>query len=227
MSYSGDLLTSLTHAIATPIADDLAIASLQGAESLYRELEIWTQDETEVPHMINLCISEGLLSQVLEKAHLHSQQEGSQLNTNSAALLLTLSLQADTTDLRIRMELSRVIYTLSITGDVRILDLLTGWLVEVLYRFPWIWPTVRRARTIPLLMTRIDSIGHKSQNDLSDMKSGLRAVLSLCRLYQDPSYCRDVLNTGLHLLLQTAEKARLMQISRPNNGDPVGRLVLA
>jgi len=34
MSFSGDLLTSLTHAIAIPLADDLTIASLQGAESL-------------------------------------------------------------------------------------------------------------------------------------------------------------------------------------------------
>jgi len=68
--------------------------------------------------MIPLLISEGLLSQVLEKTRLYSQREGSQFNTNAAALLLTLSLRANTTDLRIRMELSRAIHTLSVEGDV-------------------------------------------------------------------------------------------------------------
>jgi len=44
MSFSRDLITSLTHAIATALAGDLTIASLQGAESLYREFEVkpWT-----------------------------------------------------------------------------------------------------------------------------------------------------------------------------------------
>jgi len=142
LSFSGDLLTSLTHAIAIPLADDLTIASLQGAESLYRELEVkpWTPNEIEVPTMITLLISEGLLSQMLVKTRLYSQGEGSQFNTDAAALLLTLSLRANTTDLRIRMELSRAIHTLSVEGDVPIFDLLTGWLEDALLRFPWIWP---------------------------------------------------------------------------------------
>ena len=67
MSFSRDLLASLTHAIANPLADNLAIVSLQGVESLYTKLEVkpWTTDEREVLTMINLIISEGLLSHVL------------------------------------------------------------------------------------------------------------------------------------------------------------------
>jgi len=37
MSVSGDLLTSLTHPITNPLAEDLNTLSLQGVESLYRE----------------------------------------------------------------------------------------------------------------------------------------------------------------------------------------------
>jgi len=83
MSFSGDLLASLTHAIATPLADDLAIASLQGVESLYTELEVkpWTPDEMEVPTMITLLISEGLLSHVLVKTRQYSQRQEPQSNT--------------------------------------------------------------------------------------------------------------------------------------------------
>jgi len=226
ISFSGDLLTSLTHAIATPLTDDMTIASLQGVMSLYRELEVSTKDETEVPTMINLLISEGMLSLVLEKTRLYSQRVGSQPYTDTVALLLTLSLRAVTTDLSIRTELCRVIHILSIEGDVRMHDLLIGCLKNALLRFPWIRPTVRKARTIPLLMTRIDLIGQKSHNDLSDMKSGLWVVLVLNWLCQDPSCCSEILDAGPHLLLQTADKARLMQIFRTDKGDPVGRVDL-
>jgi len=99
--------------------------------------------------MITLLISERLLSQVLEKTRLYSQVEGSQLNTNTAALLLTLSLKAHTTDARIRMELSRAIHILSGGWTGQIQDLLTGWPENALFRFPWIWPIIRKARTIP------------------------------------------------------------------------------
>jgi len=69
LSFSGDLLTSLTHAITNPLADDLNIVSLQGVESLYRELEVkqWTRDELAMPTMITLLISEVLLSQVWKR----------------------------------------------------------------------------------------------------------------------------------------------------------------
>jgi len=37
LSFSGDLLTSLTYAITNPLAEDLNILSLLGVESLYRQ----------------------------------------------------------------------------------------------------------------------------------------------------------------------------------------------
>jgi len=79
LSFSGDLLTSLTHAITNPLADDLNIVSLQGVESLYREfseVKQWMRDGPAVRTMITLLISEGLLSKVLEKTRLYSQVEG-------------------------------------------------------------------------------------------------------------------------------------------------------
>jgi len=131
------------------------------------------------------------------------------------------------------MELSRAIHILSGGGTGQILDLLTGWLEDAPLRFPWIWPTVRKvrtleiiidlpfgfpinniislkARTIPLLMTRMESTCHALQNNPSNLVSGLRATDVLCLLCQDPNYCSDVLNSGTHLLLQTADNARLM-----------------
>jgi len=45
-------------------------------------------------------------------------------------------------------------------------------------------------------MTRMDSTCHRSQNELSDMKSGLLAADVLCLLCQDLSYCNDVLDIG-------------------------------
>jgi len=70
LSFSGDLLTSLTHAITNPLADDLNIVSLQGVESLYRkflEVKQWMRDGPAVQTMITFLISEGLLSKVLER----------------------------------------------------------------------------------------------------------------------------------------------------------------
>ena len=227
LSFSGDLLTSLTHAITNPLADDLNILSLQGVESLYREfLEVkrWMRDGPAVQTMTTLLISEGLLSMVLEKTRLYSQVEEYQLNTNTAALLLTLSLRAHTTDARIRMELSRAIHILSGGGTGQIQDLLTGWLEDALLRLPWIWLTVRKARTIPLLMTRMEFTCHALQNKPSNLLFGLRATDVLCHLCQDPSYYSDVLNSGNHLLLQTDYNARLMQMVRPDKEDLIGSL---
>jgi len=211
MSFSRDLLASLTHAIATPLADDLAIASLQAVESLYTELEVksWTPEEMEVTTMINLLISEGLLSHVLRKTRQYSQRQEPQPYTDAAALLLTLSLRANTTDFRIRMELSQAIHTLSVVGKVQILDLLIGWLEDALLGFPWIWLTVRDTRTIPLLINRMDSTCHQAQK-LSDMNLGLRAADVLCLLCQDASFSNDILDIGTHHLIQTADKARKM-----------------
>jgi len=172
LSFSGDLLTSLTHAITNPLADDLNTLSLQGAESLYREFQDvkrWMRDGPEVKSMITLLISEGLLAKVLEKTLFYNQVKGSQINTSTADLLLTLSLKAHTTDTRVRMVLSRTVHILSEEWTELIQDLLTGWLQEALFRFPWIWPTVRKARTIPLFMARVEFTCHRLQNKPSNM----------------------------------------------------------
>jgi len=96
MSASGNLLTSLAHAITNPLAEDLNTLSLQGAESLYREfldVKRWNWDGPGVNSMITLLISKGLLAKVLEKTLLYNEVEGSQINTSTADLLLTLSLK--------------------------------------------------------------------------------------------------------------------------------------
>jgi len=227
LSFSGDLLTSLTHAITNPLSDDLNIVTLQGAESLYREfleLKRWMQDGPAVQTMITLLISEGLMSKVLEKTRLYSQVEESQLNTNTDALLLTLSLKSHTRDIRIRRELCRAIHILSGGWTGQIQDLLTGWLENALFRFPWIWPTVRKARTLPLLMTRVEFTWHAFQHQPLNLQFGLRAIDVLWHLCQDPSYSNDVLNIGNHSLLPMVNNARLMQMVRPGKEDIIGSL---
>jgi len=136
LAFSGDLLTSLTHAITYPLAEDLYILSLQGVESLYRgflEENRQMRDEPAVLTMITLLISDGLLAKVLEKTLLYCQEEGSQTNTKAADLLLSLSLEAHITDARVRMELSRAIHILSGGWAELIQDLLIGWLQEALF----------------------------------------------------------------------------------------------
>ena len=118
------------------------------------------------------------------------------------------------------MELNQAVYTLSVEGDVPTLDLLPGWLEDALPEFHWMWPTVGKANTIPLLINRLDSTCHQTHK-LSDMNRGLRAVEVLCLLCQDFSFCKDILEIGTHRLLQTADKARRMQMSRPDEHDPV------
>jgi len=118
------------------------------------------------------------------------------------------------------MELNQAIHTLSVEGDVPTLDLLIGWLEDALPGFHWIWPTVRNAKTIPLLINRLDSSCHQTLK-LSDINRGLRAVEVLCLLCQDFSFCKDILDTGTHRLLQTADKARKMQMFRTGKYDPV------
>jgi len=143
--------------------------------------------------MITLVISEGLLANVLEKTLLYSQVQG-ETKTKKADLLSTLSLKAHTTDARVRMDLSRAVHILSDGWTELIQNLHTGWLQEALFRFPWIWPTVRKARKIPLLMARVVFTCHTLQNKPSNLLFGLRAIDILCHLCQDPRYCSDVLN---------------------------------
>ena len=90
------------------------------------EVKPWTPDEREVLTMINLIISEGLLSHVLNTTRQHSQSQEFQPYTDAAGLLLTLSLRANTAEVRIRMELNQAIHTLSVEGDVPTLDLLSA-----------------------------------------------------------------------------------------------------
>jgi hypothetical protein len=89
MSFSRDLLASVTHAIAHPLMDGLATVSLQGVESLYTELEanLLTPEEAAVETMINLIVSKGLLSHVLIKTRQQSQSQESQPYTDAALLL--------------------------------------------------------------------------------------------------------------------------------------------
>jgi len=211
MSASEDLLNSLTHAITNPLAEDLNILSLLGVESLYREfldVKRWNRDGPGVKNMITVFISEGLLAKVLEKTLLYNQTEGPQINTSTAHLLLTLSLKAYTTDTRVRAEMSRAIHILSEGWAEQIHDPLTGWLQEALFRFPWIWPTARRARVIPLFMARVESTCHRLQNTSSNLIHGLMAIEILGHLYQD------------HI----ANNARLMQIVRPESENHIRRL---
>ena len=116
MAFSGDLFTSLTHAVSHPLAEDLYDLSLRGVESLYKGFLEENRQEREEPAvltMITVLTSEGLLAKVLDKTLLYCQEEGSQTSTKAADLLLSLSLEAHTTDVRVRMELSRAIHILS------------------------------------------------------------------------------------------------------------------
>jgi len=154
LSFSGDLLTSLTHAITNPLADELNILSLQGVESLYREIldvNERMRDEPAVLTMITLLISEGLLSKVLEKTRLYNQVEETHSITNTADLLSILSLRAHTTDTRIRTELGRAIHILSGGWTGHIQDLLTGWLEQALFNFPGSGPLYERPGLYPYL----------------------------------------------------------------------------
>jgi len=177
--------------------------------------------------MITLLISEGLLAKVLEKTLLYNQVEGSQINMSTADLLLTLSLKAHTKDARVRIELSRAVHILSRGWAEQIQDLLAGWLQDALFKLPWIWPTVTKARTIPLLMARAESTCHMLQNKPSNLIHGLRAIEILCHLCQDHSYCCDVLNIRTHSLLTTTNNARLMQMARPAGENHIGSLAQA
>ena len=184
----------------------------------------WNRDGPGVKTMITLLISEGLLAKVLEKTLLYNQEEGSQINTSTADLLLTLSLKAHTEDTRVRGEISRTVHILCRGWAEQIHDLLIDWLQEALFRSPWIWPTVRRAKAIPLLMARVESTCHMPQNKSSNLVHALHAIQILCHLSQEHSYGCDILNTRTHTLLTIANNARLMQIARPDRENHIRSL---
>jgi len=149
LASSGDLLTSLTYAVSHPLAEDLCDLSLQGVESVYGGFLNYLEPEPLVLTVITTLISEGLLATALDKTLLYCQKEGSQTSMKASKLLLTLSLEAPTTDARIRAELSHAVLILRKGWTGQSHDLLVGWLHEALFEFPWIWPTVQRANIIP------------------------------------------------------------------------------
>ena len=211
LAVSGDLLTSLTYAVSHPLAVDLYDLSLRGVESVYGGLlEYLELEEPTVRIMIKALISEGLLATVLDKTLLYCQEEGSPTSTKAAKLLLSLSLEAPTTDARIRTELSHAVLILSEGWSEQIHDLLVGWLHEALFKFPWIWSTAKRANIIPLLLARAGSAFHARPITPSALCQGLLAMMTLGHLCQDYSYCCDVFNTPNHSLLTIVDNARLL-----------------
>ena len=122
------------------------------------------------------------------------------------------------------MELSRAVHILSGGWAEQIKDLLIVWLQEALFKFPWIWPTVRKASIIPLLLAKVGSACHERQNKVLVFNHGLRAIEILCHLCQDHSYCRDVFDTPTHSLLTAIDNARLMQIDRTAGTNHIGTI---
>jgi len=173
---------------------------------------------------ITTLVSEGLLSAVLEKTLFYNQEEGPNNNTNTADLLLTLSLRAHTEDARVRLEISRAIHILSGGWTGHIHDLLIDWLQEGIHRFTWLWPTLQRANVIPLLMARVDSTRHLRQDKSSDLSRATQAMQILSWLSQEYSYGNNILSTRPHNLLTIADNARLMQMVRPDQGNQIRRV---
>jgi len=227
LAFSGDLLTSLTHAVSHPLAEVLYDFSLRGVESLYRGFLEENRQEREEPAvltMITVLISEGLLAKVLDKTLLYCQEEGSQTSTKATDLLLSLSLEAYTTDARVRMELSRAVHILSGGWAKQIQDRLIGWLQEALFKFPWIWPAAKRAYIIPLLLGRVGSACHARPNTASVLYQGLREIMILSHLCQDYSYCYDVFNTPNHCLLTIVDNVCLLQIDKTAGDTRIGNV---
>jgi len=190
---------------------------MQGAESIYREfLEVkhWSRDGPGVTSMVTTLVSELL----------YNQEEGLNKNTNTADLLLTLSLRAHTKDMRVREEISRAVYILSGGGSGQIHDLLITWLQEATHRFIWLWPTLKRAKIIPLLMAWVESTCHRRQDKTSDLTQAADAMQTLRRLSQEYSYGNDILSTQPHNLLAMSNNARLLQMVRPDRGNQIRRL---
>jgi len=161
--------------------------------------------------MITAIISEGLLATVLDKTLLHCQKEGSHTSTKAAKLLLSLSLEAPTSDARIRTELSHAVLILRDGWSEQIHDLLIDWLQEALCKFPWIWPTVKRANIIPLLLTRAGSAYYVKPITATALSQGLLAMTTLRQLCQDYTYCSEVFNAPNHSLLTIVDNVRLLQ----------------
>ena len=227
VSASGDLLTALTHAITNPLAEDVKTLSMQGVQSVYSELlevEQWSRDGPGVTSMITTLVSKGLLSTVLKKKLLDNQEEGLNKNTNTVDPLFTLILKAHTNDMRVREEISRAVHILSGGGTGQIHDLRITGLQEATHRFIWLWPTLKRAKVIPLLKTRVESTCHRRQDKTSDLTRAADAMRILRRLSQEYSYGNDILSTKPHNFLTISDNARLLHMVRPDRGNQIRRL---
>jgi len=93
-----------------------------------------------------------------------------------------------------------------------------------MFRFPWLWPTLRRAKVIPLLMARVESACHRLQDNSSDLVHALHAIQILCLLSQEYSYGYDILSTKPHTLRTIANNTRLIQMARPDRENHIRRL---
>ena len=119
-------------------------------------------------------------------------------------------MESPTSDARIRTELSHAVLILREGWSEQIHDLLIGWLQEALYKFPWIWPTVKRANIIPLLLTRAGSAYYVRPITATALFHGLLAMTTLCQLCQDYTYCSEVFKAPNHSLLTIVDNARLL-----------------
>jgi len=93
-----------------------------------------------------------------------------------------------------------------------------------MFRSSWIWPTLRRAKVIPLLMARVESVCHILQDNSSNLVHALHAIQILCLLSQEYSFCCDILSTKPHTLLTIANNTRLIQMARPDRENHIRRL---
>jgi len=209
LASSGDLLTSLTYAVSHPLAEDLHDLSLKRVESVYGVFLNYIKPASPVRTVTTTLISEGLLASVLDKTLVYCQEDGSRMNTNAAKILLTLSLEAPTTNARIRTELSQAVLTLR-----------QGWtkpcqdrLHDALFKFQWLWPTVQRANIIPFLLFRAGTAYYARPVTPGVLFQSAEAMMTLGHLCQDYSYCCEVFNASHPSLLTIVDNARLQLIS--------------
>jgi len=222
LAASGELLDALIHVITKPLDEDHLIVGMQGTESVDSELlevKRWSRKGPAARDRITTLVSKGLLSAGLDKTVTHNQEEGLKYITNTADLLLRLSLRAKTEDARVRLVISRAIHTMSRGGAGPVQDLLIDWLQEAFYRFTWLWPTLRRANIIPIFMARVESTCHPLQDKSSDLTQAKNAMQILRGLSQEYSYGKDILSTRPHNLLTIADNAGLIQMTRPDHGN--------
>jgi len=86
-------------------------------------------------------------------------------------------------------------------------------------KYPWLWPTLRRAKAIPSLIAQVEFICHLTQRKPSKMRTARQTIKILLRLSQEYSYSTDILSTGSYNLLTIANNTRLLQGLIYDNND--------